>query len=811
VIDAGGESKVRRVLVTIASIFASLPGALAHGESDEVFFETNVRPVLVENCLGCHGGEKTSRGLRVDSRESLLLGGESGAAIVPGDPAGSLLIRAIRRDDPDLRMPPKEPLAADVVASFERWIAAGAIWPTSAPPAEAVASGRHWAFSPLTDPSPPDGAESREATHPIDRFIAVQQRERGTRPVPRADRLALLRRLSFDLTGMPPSEAEQDGFLSGDAPSAFARAVDRYLASPRYGERWGRHWLDLVRYADTAGDDSDYPIREAGLYRDWVIDAFNSEKPYDVFLREQIAGDILARAGPESLYRERVIATGFLAQAKRFATRKQEDMHLIVEDTIHTIGQTVLGLTLRCARCHDHKYDPVTTEDYYALYGFFASTLYPHPGSEEDRRPSDLAPLVSPGELAREEAEFRERFGARIDALAEEIARVERELKATAGEGATADDAKKMLEELIAPLRTERDALLAKSPTRTVPVAYAVTEREATDAKIQIGGDPLREGAVVPRGVPRVLRGNAALEIPAGESGRRELAEWLTGPARSLTARVFVNRIWQHHFGKGLVTTPSNFGLQGEPPTHPELLDWLASRFIESGWSIKAMHRLILSSETWQRASAYGTESESIDPANTTYWRHDRRRLDAEAIRDTILLLGESLDLSLPPPHPFPLVETWRFTAHHQFKAVYPSHHRSVYLMVQRLHPHPYLALFGGPDTTASTAVRDGSTLPLQTLFLTNSPLVHEQAERLARALVAHSREQRPRLFTLYRRALGRLPTEREIERAVDYLERYETQFRSESKSESDAEHEVRAWASLVRVIFASSEFVYVD
>ena len=765
------------------------------------FFEARIRPVLTEVCLKCHGGDKTARALRVDGREHLLHGGETGPAIVPGDPEGSLLLRAIGGGDADLQMPPKKRLPERVVRDFERWIADGAVWPT--PPTNAAeakkraAAGRHWAFRPPTQPRLDRLAGGAE-DHPVDRFIRSRQRAAGTHPNPSADRRTLLRRAAFDLTGLPPSPADVKSFLGDSLPGAFERAVDRLLASPRYGERWGRHWLDLVRYADTAGDDSDYPIPQASLYRDYVIDAFNADKPYDEFLHEQIAGDLLAKSSPPQRFRELNIATGFLAQAKRFATRKHEDMHLVIEDTIHTIGQVTMGMTLRCARCHDHKYDPVTTKDYYALYGFFKSTVYPHAGSEEHRKPSDLVPLVAEAVLSEREEAFRAQHAERIERLEESIQEFEAREK----------DKKKRAAASAKP-RAELERILADSPRRTVPVSYSVKEGTPGDVEVQVGGNPREKGELVRRGVPRVLANGDEFQIAEGQSGRLELARWLTRASHPLTARVMVNRIWQHHFGKGIVSTPSNFGLQGEEPTHPALLDWLAWRFVESGWSIKDMHRLILSSKTWQRTCSSNTENELLDPANTTYWRFDRRRLAAEEIRDTLLLAGGNLNLSRPGPHPFPPVNKWRYSAHHQFKAVYPSNHRSVYLMVQRLHPHPFLALFNGPDTTASTAVRDASSLPLQTLFLTNSSFIHEQATGLARDVLATESDIVARLEILHERCFARPPTDEERQRALAYLSEYSRELVPSSSPDKDLAPE--AWSSLARVLFAANEFAYVD
>ncbi|HXX93367.1 MAG TPA: DUF1549 domain-containing protein, partial [Planctomycetota bacterium] len=395
-------------------------------DSGDEAFEAKIRPVLLRTCFKCHGGDKTSGKLRVDSRESLLKGGKRGPSIIPGNPDGSLLLQALRYGDDDFRMPPKERLSDAVVSDFAAWIKAGAPWPQRA--ATALSGARHWAFQPVAPVDP--ASFPGDSAHPVDRLIRAAQAPLGLHPVRPADRRALIRRATFDLTGLPPAVDRVEAFVTDDRPDAYARLIEELLASPRYGERWGRHWLDLARYADTAGDDSDYPIPQARLYRDWVIDAFNQDKPYDEFITEQLAGDLLARTGPAEKYAGRVIATGFIAQAKRYGTHKHEDMHLVIEDTLSTLGQTVLGLTLRCARCHDHKYDPITSEDYYALYGFFQSVVYPHAGSEEDHKPSEFIPLVPEAELKARESEYQAEHGERIKALAAELKKLDEESEA---------------------------------------------------------------------------------------------------------------------------------------------------------------------------------------------------------------------------------------------------------------------------------------------------------------------------------------------------------------------------------------------
>jgi hypothetical protein len=760
----------------------------------ETFFETRIRPVLAGTCFKCHGGNKVSAGLRVDTRQALLRGGESGPAVAPGAPKLSLLIQALRHTaGADIKMPPNQKLSDRTIADFERWVKEGAIWPAAAPRVDAFAAGKHWAFVPVRKPQP-SCDPSGWACGPLDCFIAAGQRQRGVRPVAAADRRTWLRRVTFDLIGLPPTPEEIAAFLADSSAEAHARVVDRLLASPRYGERWGRHWMDLVRYADTAGDNADYPIPEAALYRDYVIDSFNADKPYDDFLREQLAGDLLAREGPPAKYAERTIATTYLALSRRYLTAPYEQWHLTLEDTIDATGRAFLGLTLRCARCHDHKFDPIRQEDYYALYGIFASTQFPYAGSEEfasKKFPrAHFVPLLPPADAQPKLEVYRKKRAE----LRNQIARMEKE---------------NPRQEKLAPLQKELFDLERTNLPPDLPGAYAVSDGKPIDVPLQRSGDPERPGPLVRRGVPKFLAASRPFVIPPGSSGRLELARWLTAPDNPLTPRVMVNRIWQHHFGKELVPTPSNFGLSGQPPSHPELLDWLASRFIESGWSIKAMHRLIVLSQTYRLASVPDSVNAARDPGNSGYWHFDRRRLDAEAIRDAILAVSGTLDLRRPGRHPFPPITAWGWTQHAPFKEVYPSQHRTVYLMTQRHQRHPFLALFDGPDTNVTTDTRTRSTVPLQALYLMNNPFVTAQANALATRLLSGSPELRQRVHRGYELAWGRLPVDAEIETARHYLESYEQELgRLDAPPQK---RELEAWTSLARVLLGANEFVYVD
>ncbi len=427
----------------------------------------------------------------------------------------------------------------------------------------------------------------------IDRFVLAKLEEHGMKPAPAADKRALIRRATYDLTGLPPTPDEVDAFLADDSQDAFARVVDRLLDSPRYGERWGRHWLDVVRYADTAGDNSDYPVPQMHRYRDWVIDAFNRDLPYDEFVRDQLAGDLRGGATEEERY-QRIIATGYIANARRFGSRVDDyPQHLTIEDTIDNLGRSFLGTTLSCARCHDHKFDPIPTRDYYALYGIFESTRYPWPGIELDKQQRDFVPLVPAADRDAAEQKLAnwQKEQTRLD---KDVDKLKEELKKAKDEEKQAFEAK--LKDAERAAKEHRDG---EMPFET---AYAVADAESPgDAAIQEKGDPAKPSDVVPRHFLTVLGGQ---ELPEDceSSGREQLAEWIVADDNPLTARVMANRIWQHHFGRGIVPTPNDFGKQGKPPTHPELLDYLAVSFRESGWSIKSMHRLIMLSHAYQQS-----------------------------------------------------------------------------------------------------------------------------------------------------------------------------------------------------------------
>jgi hypothetical protein len=840
------------------------------------FFEKKIRPALAENCYACHSekSKKPQGGLLLDSIEAMLKGGASGQpAIVPGDPEKSLLIKAIRYTDAKLQMPMGGKLPDQVIRDFESWVKMGAPAPrgsstaTSDYPAYDFDEARKfWSFQPLKDHRPPEVKNRAWVKSPIDRFILAKLEEKGLRPAADANKRALIRRATFDLTGLPPTPEEVEAFLKDTSPKAFEKVIDRLLDCHAYGEKWGRHWLDVVRYADTAGDNSDYPVIAAYRYRNYVIESFNKDEPYDQFIREQMAGDLLTTdADIDKSRQEKIIATGYLAISRRFGSRNKE-MNLTIDDTIDNLGKTFLGLSVSCARCHDHKFDPIPQRDYYALYGVFNSMRYSFPGAEIYPHPAEMVALVSGKEAEnfyarqkelsdiddaierlksergvaarnkkmKDEAEAK---AAAPDSTSKETMPSEtkrdnqtggalvQEDKSEAGENSgklpadydrdsadhqQAQASKRMPEEVEAEwtrVRQRRTELHASYTN--VPKAYAVIEGLPTNARIHRKGDPKSLGDEVPRGFLTVMNPARAPQVPKshGGSGRELLAEWLVDAKNPLTARVIVNRIWAYHFGKGIVQTPNDFGARGGRPTHPELLDWLASRFIQGGWSIKKMHRMIMLSHAYRMASesVEARRNSTIDVNNDYLWRFNRRRLEAEEIRDSVLAISGSLDRTMGGEHPFPPEPTWKFSQHVQFFAVYDNNRRSVYLMQQRLKKHPFFEIFDGADTNATTDNRGQSVTPVQALFLMNSPFMHEQSERFAARVIADHNTLPEQINYIFSLAYGRAPRLEELREAQDYLR----QTRQELQA-SGAPVE-KTLASYLRVVMSSNEFLYVD
>ena len=997
-------TKVRVVflsaLLALVAVVAQPARAQELPSDDLEHFESKIRPVLAERCYQCHGAnpERIQAGLALVDAAGLRAGGDSGAVVVPGSPDESLLIDVIRYDGP-IKMPPDGRLPAAVVADFERWVARGAVDPrtTDAPVVAARSDsgaaydfgpGReHWAFRPMARPEPPAVADPAWARNAIDRFILARMEAEGLAPVAPAGRRQLLRRVTFDLTGLPPTPDEIDAFLADERPDAWERVVERLLASPRYGERWGRHWLDVARYADSNGLDENIAHPNAFRYRDWVIDAFNADKPYDRFVQEQIAGDLMPAAGDDERFGN-LAATGFLTLGAKVLAEQDVDKMVIdiVDEQVNVIGRAFLAEPIGCARCHDHKFDPIPTADYYAMAGILRSTQT----MEDDRNVGRWIerPLADEETVARYEAaqelveEAREAVGELVDeqndrlrrprreALAgyllaaeeaypawgddeasqergrEEIARVagregleaavvERWVRAffryregppVQGDGVNpsvvfqiwnayaaapperyeevTDELRALIASekvLIAPLtrslvrgpaprsldevawryaglfavieiawdqhlqrlgledeeelspadfRLPReqeelrrlvydgrlcilcldqeaeealypaDAVAELARRRAVvdereaasppepPYAMSVEEGEIVDLPVHIRGSHLNlADTPQPRGFLRVTDHIVpSPPIPADASGRLELARWITHPEHPLTARVMANRIWHWHFGRGLVDTPSNFGATGSAPTHPELLDWLARRLVDGGWSVKALHREILLSSTYRLGAGYDEANAAVDPGNLLHWRMNRRRLEVEPIRDSLLQLAGTLDLTMGGRVDEYNQRGYVFSEGNTFGRFdfYGAPRRSVYMPVVRNAIYEIFAGFDFGNASDSVGARPVTVVPSQALLMMNSAFVEEQAGEFAGRLLAMPLSDAARVERAFLEAYGRPAAEVETDESLAFLAAMR-----ESAPDGDAER--FAWTRLCHVILGASEFIYVD
>ncbi len=776
------------------------------------FFERKVRPLLVEKCQKCHGENKSRGNLRLSSREAILAGGDTGPAAVPGKPEESLFVKAVEYGG-DVQMPPDGKLPESEIATLKRWVELGLPWP-QAPAAvggESPAGNSQWnpeqrnwwSFQPLRPVVPPAIHSKAPVGNAIDQFLQAQIEAAGLEPFPAADKRVLIRRATFDLTGLPPAPEEIDAFVHDNSAEAFARVVNRLLNSSQYGERWARHWLDLVRYADyfedkpgSHGSAAKFELFEAWRYRDWVVESFNRDRPYDDFIVHQIAGDRLSGPNGESPYHDGLIATTVLAIGSWDNGDADKDKIVadIVDDQIDVIGQAFLGLTLACARCHDHKFDPVSTKDYYGLAGiFYSSHVLENVGTKGDHTVLLRNPLAPADYVAR-----RKQQTDRLAQLKTEIDKLQQAAKTTAA-GSTGNAepaaATPAPETSVAQLTDERAALekeLLPDPPKAIGIQEGGTPggifTAIQDVPVHIRGSHTKLGLVVLRHVPEFFAGSQQPSIASG-SGRVELAKWVASPSNPLTARVLVNRLWQAHFGEGLVRTPSNFGKLGERPTDPNLLDWLAVEFIQSGWSIKSMHRLIMNSAAYQRASSAPAESPSAakvlerDPDNRLWARFTSRRLDAESLRDAMLSASGRLDLA-------------------RGGAAGPdlnSPRRSLYVQTTRWTRAYYSTLFDAADPDQSVGRRNTTAVAPQALFFLNHPFVQLQAGQFAQRLLIEAADNSGRLARAYRLLYGRLPTEDESAVAAEFFRLNENRGTA------------TAWTDYLHVLFASNEFAYVD
>jgi len=799
------------------------------------YFEKHVRPLLVKHCYECHSRESGNRngGLWLDSRAGWEVGGETGPAIIPGDVDSSLLVRAIRYAEQNLKMPPGGRLPKEVVARLEQWVELGAPDPRNSAtgaaedagtdPSHPIAGRTHWAFRPLAGAATPDVTNDSWPQRSLDRFVLTRLHAEGLAPAPDADRRILIRRLYVQLIGLPPTPEQVADFLNDLRPDAVERLVDSLLGSNQYGERWGRHWLDLARYADSNGLDENFLFREAWRYRNWVIDAVNDDMPFDRFLLEQIAGDLLSYESVEQRDSQR-IGTGFLVVGPKvlLGLKSEKQRMEVADEQIDTIGRAILGQTLGCARCHDHKFDPVPTRDYYALAGIFTSTqvMETRHMLNQQRKMERLAGLGPEGAALDEAYEkyWRERkaVNKRLAAAKSVLKLLKRadeqgfneqlhQDKSAVAEGAS--DAETPMEQRIAVQETlisELDRVVS-SPAEIPPRAMVATEAASpADEHIRAAGEFDAPEELVPRGVLQVL-GDDAIEIPVDQSGRRQLAHWLTDVehgAGRLTARVLANRIWHQILGRGIVRTTDNFGRTGDLPSHPDLLDHLATQLIESGWSIKSLVRQIVLSRTNQMSNRHDATAYAKDPENRLLWKFRRRRLDPESLRDAMLQASGHLDLS-------PMESTvWYLDdqatgvgTHPRRRTDFPN--RSIYLPVIRNDLPELFEVFDFTDPQMATGRRPETTVATQGLYLLNADLVMDAADGTARRLLSESGDEQDRVTRMFELILNANPDENEQQALLTFI----ANARQRLAADELDEPEVRAWAMTCHALFASSRF----
>jgi hypothetical protein len=794
------------------------------------FFEKQIRPILVRNCYECHSGDakKAKGNFVLDTREGLRKGGKSGAVIEPGHPDHSLLIEAVRYES--LEMPPKEKLPDEVIEKLVRWVEMGAPDPRRGKAAKTrgkidfVEARKFWAFQRPRAVPPPPPHDAGWPKSDIDRFIRARQEKEHLRPVADADRVTLIRRVTFDLTGLPPTVEEVDAFVGDQSPDAFSTVVDRLLASPRFGERWGRHWLDIVRYGESTGKEINLPYRYAWRYRNYVIDAFNADKPYNRFIVEQLAGDLLP---PKNLTErgELAVATGFLALGpKSVALGADQYNYDLFDDQIDVTGRAFLGMTIACARCHDHKYDPIPTTDYYAIAGIFRSTKT-FAGVLPGRNHVVEVSLLQPPEAARraksksETPDGEQERTAEIGRLEKELERQRALLQPPKAPPKTPNRRpprpaprppvdQKQVRDQIKKLQDRLNAL-EMVPSGSLDLAMGVREGLPSNSPVLNRGELKDKGPEVPRGVLTVLKTGDARVGPR-HSGRMELAHWIANKDNPLTARVLVNRVWAHLFGEGLVDTVDNFGALGDEPTHPALLDFLAVRFMnDDKWSIKRLIRSIVLSRVYRLSSAHQADNYAADPSNKFLWRMERRRLDAEEIRDAMLAASGALNLERPEGSPVLELDNGPVRGGKGLQVVRkPSNVRSVYLPVLRGSVPELLQVFDGADPSLIVGKRDVTTVATQALFLMNNPFIATQAERMARRILQQKGLDQPaRIDLAYRLALGRVPDEHEKTSVSQYLNAYRESL---EKAQHKSNPQIAAWASLCQTLFASGEFRYV-
>jgi hypothetical protein len=933
-----------RILLTVLPVLAFSGSGQGQTPAQLEVFEKNARPLFSQKCQMCHNAKMKSGGFDLGTPEGLKEAASMGIFGKSAEPEKSPIVQALSYEG-QVKMPPQGKLPAETIAAIRDWVAAGAPTPAAAVSAGNTLSGtgvrpvalrgvitdadkNFWAYKPLSKAEPPAPQQADWAVNPIDRFVLANLEQHGLKPAPPASKITLLRRATFDLTGLPPTEKEINDFLADKSADAFAKVVDRLLASPRYGERWGRHWLDVMRYADSTGSDEDHRYPHAWRYRDYVVDAFNSDMPYNQFVREQLAGDILAADPKSGVGYRGIIATGFLALGKKALAQKDLPLkrYDVVDDQIDVTAKAFLGLTVTCARCHDHKFDPISTKDYYQLAAIFASTLSYSGGETGDPIETPLAP---PGEFetfhsqwvayndlekkltkildfdedARKhrdagEARIADSMQAayRVYAKGENLAAVAAETKLDPKQlsqwvdylkdaqrpelakwrAATDANRKEIAgqyqedfhtsayqydqdlswwkeargsypnsgkvvgarprmtvekgpffvatwqdggplhrtrDEQIASLSPDKatevrellaqaDAMEKTLPRKEVAMACAVKEGDTVQQHVFLRGDYHSLGDPVERTVPSILRLSAPAPEVKTKSGRLELADWIVDTRNPLPPRVMANRIWQGHFGYGIVRTPDNYGRLGERPDNPALLDYLARTFMENGWSIKKMHRLIMLSNTYQMSAVFDERTKEKDPENRLLSHFPPQRLSIEEIRDAYLAMGGDLDLTMGGTLDPGVGTDGETSANRISMNPEQTNRRSIYLPLRRSNLPVLYTLFDFGDATTPDGHRNNTTVATQALFVMNSPLVIREAENVAESVLKQQKQDKDRIEQIYLRVLDRPADASEIDMGLTYLARLRQKWH-----EID---EAKAWTSLTHALMASNEFIFV-
>jgi mono/diheme cytochrome c family protein len=803
------------------------------------FYEKDVLPVLKQHCLKCHGDdpEKIKGGLDLTTRKAVLEGGESGAVVDLAKPAESQLLKAIHYKDDNHKMPPKGKMPDKDIATIEKWVKDGL--PVTADRLGDIAkvtpkggvvteeAKKYWAYQPVKRPAPPDVKGKEWVKSPIDAFVLAKLEAKNLKPVKPAEKAALVRRAYYDLTGLPPTPDEVDAFVNSKDANAYEKLLDKLLASPQYGEKWGRHWLDVVRFAETNGYERDGPKPYAWRYRDYVIRSFNDDKPYTQFIKEQLAGDEIPGYNPEA-----IVATGFY----RLGIWDDEpaDPLLAVfdgyDDIVATAGQAFLATTFNCARCHDHKADPIPATDYYKLVAFFRD-IRPYSETRDVRSKFNLTDISPPNQRSKYEEELKKREArvAEIKKLMEAIEdEIIKTLPAEDQRAAEGVDRPQVVSGKVVPalkgkqkddytaLKNERAELNKKPAPPGQQLALSVNNCDVNPrpTHVLVRGSPAAKGKEVKPGFPEVL-GLPDPTIPAPKpgaktSGRRTvLAEWIASKDNPFTARVFVNRVWQYHFGKGIVPTANDFGKLGEMPTHPELLDWLAAEFMAGEWKLKRLHKLIMMSSTYQLSSQADADNLKADPSNALLWRANMRRLSGEEVRDSILAVSGSLNLKQFGPSTYPKIPKEVLAGQSVPGQGWPTsppeegNRRSVYAHVKRSLRVPILVGFDQPDPDSSCPVRYVTTVPTQSLGLLNGEFANEQAEAFARRLQKDApNDLTAQVTRAIRLTTGRVPTVGEVKADVAFIERLKEKHKLD---------DAKALAQYCLLCLNANEFVYLD